>query len=233
MMSSNIQTFSDFLVLRSPISYRCSIVTPVSLIRKAMSKDSTSKAERASQFARSKSKDKAEKVSPEINDDIEEEEDCIEQDRRASDPSFEKVDKEEEVEKADEKEEVEEEARDAAPAEEAHLEEQEPEEKESEDEFNQIVDPEVEERVLVLTESVDDLRAEFLEFKRSSTIERERLEDEVRRAKEELEQFKYAPPADDDSIEEVITYKKSSKVGVLELLSNQFDDEGYMKCMLD
>ena len=197
-----------------------------------MSKD---KAERASQFAmcKTRSKDKAEKASPEINDYVEEEEDRIE------DVSF-KVDEEKAVEKADEKEEVEEEARDAAPVEEARdaapteeaqPEQHEPEEKESEDEFNQIVDPEVEERVLVLTESVDDLRAEFLEFKRSSTIERERLEFEVRRAKEELQQFKVAPPADDNSIE-VITYKESSKMGVLELLSDQFDDEGYMKCML-
>ena len=224
------------LFLRSTISYRCSIVTPVSLIRKAMSKD---KAERASQFAMCKkawSKDKAEKASPEINPYVEEEEDRIE------DVSS-KVDEEKEVEKAekaDEKEEVEEEARDAAPVEEARdaapteeaqPEQHEPEEKESEDEFNQIVDPEVEERVLVLTESVDDLRAEFLEFKRSSTIERDRLEFEVRRAKEELQQFKVAPPADDNSIE-VITYKESSKMGVLELLSDQFDDEGYMKCML-
>ena len=220
------------LFLRSTISYRCSIVTPVSLIRKAMSKD---KAERASQFAMCKkawSKDKAEKASPEINPYVEEEEDRIE------DVSS-KVDEEKEVEKADEKEEVEEEARDAAPVEEARdaapteeaqPEHYEPEEKESEDEFNQIVDPEVEERVLVLTESVDDLRAEFLEFKRSSTIERDRLEFEVRRAKEELQQFKLAPPADDNSIE-VITYKKE-KMGVLELLSDQFDDEGYMKCML-
>ena len=221
------------LFLHSAISYRCSIVTPVSLIRKAMSKD---KAERASQFAMCKkawSKDKAEKASPEINPYVEEEEDRIE------DVSS-KVDEEKAVEKADETEEVEEEvrdaapveeARDAAPAEEAQPEQQELEEKESEDEFNQIVDPEVEERVLVLTESVDDLRAEFLEFKRSSTIERERLEFEVRRAKEELQQFKVAPPADDNSIE-VITYKESSKMGVLELLSDQFDDEGYMKCML-
>ena len=220
------------LFLHSAISYRCSIVTPVSLIRKAMSKD---KAERASQFAMCKawSKDKAEKASPEINHYVEEEEDRIE------DISS-KVDEEKAVEKADEKEEVEEEARDAAPVEEARdaapteeaqPEQQEPEEKESEDEFNQIVDPEVEERVLVLTESVDDLRAEFLEFKRSSTIERDRLEFEVRRAKEELQQFKVAPPADDNSIE-VITYKESSKMSVLELLSDQFDDEGYMKCML-
>ena len=220
------------LFLHSAISYRCSIVTPVSLIRKAMSKD---KAERASQFAMCKawSKDKAEKASPEINHYVEEEEDRIE------DVSS-KVDEEKAVEKADEKEEVEEEARDAAPVEEARdaapteeaqPEQQEPEEKESEDEFNQIVDPEVEERVLVLTESVDDLRAEFLEFKRSSTIERDRLEFEVRRAKEELQQFKVAPPADDNSIE-VITYKESSKMSVLELLSDQFDDEGYMKCML-
>ena len=203
------------LFLHSAISYRCSIVTPVSLIRKAMSKD------------------KAEKASPEINDYVEEEQDRIE------DVSS-KVDEEKAVEKADETEEVEEEvrdaapveeARDAAPAEEAQPEQQELEEKESEDEFNQIVDPEVEERVLVLTESVDDLRAEFLEFKRSSTIERERLEFEVRRAKAELQQFKVAPPADDNSIE-VITYKESSKMGVLELLSDQFDDEGYMKCML-
>ena len=197
-----------------------------------MSKD---KAERASQFAMCKawSKDKAEKASPEINHYVEEEEDRIE------DISS-KVDEEKAVEKADEKEEVEEEARDAAPVEEARdaapteeaqPEQQEPEEKESEDEFNQIVDPEVEERVLVLTESVDDLRAEFLEFKRSSTIERDRLEFEVRRAKEELQQFKVAPPADDNSIE-VITYKESSKMSVLELLSDQFDDEGYMKCML-
>ena len=191
-----------------------------------MSKD---KAERASQFAMCKkawSQDKAEKASPEINPYVEEEEDRIE------DVSS-KVDEEKEVEKAekaDEKEEVEEEARDAAPVEEARDEHYEPEEKESEDEFNQIVDPEVEERVLVLTESVDDLRAEFLEFKRSSTIERDRLEFEVRRAKEELQQFKLAPPADDNSIE-VITYKKE-KMGVLELLSDQFDDEGYMKCML-
>ena len=220
------------LFLHSAISYRCSIVTPVSLIRKAMSKD---KAERASQFAmcKTRSKDKAEKASPEINDYVEEEQDRIE------DVSS-KVDEEKAVEKADETEEVEEEvrdaapveeARDAAPAEEAQPEQQELEEKESEDEFNQIVDPEVEERVLVLTESVDDLRAEFLEFKRSSTIERERLEFEVRRAKAELQQFKVAPPADDNSIE-VITYKESSKMGVLELLSDQFDDEGYMKCML-
>ena len=197
-----------------------------------MSKD---KAERASQFAmcKTRSKDKAEKASPEINDYVEEEQDRIE------DVSS-KVDEEKAVEKADETEEVEEEvrdaapveeARDAAPAEEAQPEQQELEEEESEDEFNQIVDPEVEERVLVLTESVDDLRAEFLEFKRSSTIERERLEFEVRRAKEELQQFKVAPPADDNSIE-VITYKESSKMGVLELLSDQFDDEGYMKCML-
>ena len=199
------------LFLRSTISYRCSIVTPVSLIRKAMSKD---KAERASQFAMCKkawSKDKAEKASPEINPYVEEEEDRVEEEARDAAPT--------------------EEARDAAPTEEAQPEQHEPEEKESEDEFNQIVDPEVEERVLVLTESVDDLRAEFLEFKRSSTIERERLEFEVRRAKEELQQFKVAPPADDNSIE-VITYKESSKMGVLELLSDQFDDEGYMKCML-
>lgn len=229
------------LFLHSAISYRCSIVTPVSLIRKAMSKD---KAERASQFAmcKTRSKDKAEKASPEINDYVEEEEDRIEDvsSKVDEEKEVEKVDEEKAVEKADEKEEVEEgardaapveEARDAAPAEEAQPEQQELEEKESEDEFNQIVDPEVEERVLVLTESVDDLRAEFLEFKRSSTIERERLEFEVRRAKAELQQFKVAPPADDNSIE-VITYKESSKMGVLELLSDQFDDEGYMKCML-
>ena len=206
-----------------------------------MSKD---KAERASQFAmcKTRSKDKAEKASPEINDYVEEEEDRIEDVSFKVDEekAVEKVDEEKAVEKADEKEEVEEEARDAAPveeardaapAEEAQPEQQELEEEESEDEFNQIVDPEVEERVLVLTESVDDLRAEFLEFKRSSTIERERLEFEVRRAKAELQQFKVAPPVDDNSIE-VITYKESSKMGVLELLSDQFDDEGYMKCML-
>ena len=197
-----------------------------------MSKD---KAERASQFAMCKawSKDKAEKASPEINHYVEEEEDRIEDisSKVDEEKAVEKVDEEKAVEKADEKEEVEEEARDAAPTEEAQPEQQEPEEKESEDEFNQIVDPEVEERVLVLTESVDDLRAEFLEFKRSSTIERDRLEFEVRRAKEELQQFKVAPPADDNSIE-VITYKESSKMSVLELLSDQFDDEGYMKCML-
>ena len=197
-----------------------------------MSKD---KAERASQFAmcKTRSKDKAERASPEINDYVEEEEDRIEDvsSKVDEEKAVEKVDEEKAVEKADEKEEVEEEARDAAPAEEAQPEQQELEEKESEDEFNQIVDPEVEERVLVLTESVDDLRAEFLEFKRSSTIERERLEFEVRRAKAELQQFKVAPPADDNSIE-VITYKESSKMGVLELLSDQFDDEGYMKCML-
>ena len=182
------------------------------------------------------SKDKAEKKSPEINHDAEEEEDRIEQDRRASDPSFEKADdEEEEVEEADEEEEEEEEARDAAPAEEEQLEQQGPEEKDCDDDFNQIVDPEVEERVLVLTESVDDLRAEFLEFKRSSTIERERLELEVRRAKEELQQFKLDTPADDNSIE-VVTYKGSSRGALCqaaELLSDQFDDEGYMKCMLD
>ena len=208
---------SDLLFLHSAISYRCSIVTPVSLIRKVMSKD------------------KAEKKSPEINHDAEEEEDRIEQDRRVSEQSFEKADEEEEVEEADEEEGEEEEARDAAPAEEAQLEEQEPEKKESEDEFNQIVDPEVEERVLVLTESVDDLRAEFLEFKRASTIERERLELEVRRAKEELQQFKLVTPADDNSIE-VVTYKGSSGGALAqaaEMLSDQFDDEGYMKCMLD
>lgn len=119
---------------------------------------------------------------------------------------------------------MEEETRDAP------VEEVAPEEPE-EDEFNQIVDPEVEERVLVLTESVDDLRAEFQEFKRVSTIERERLELEVRHAKDELQRAKMAPPANDDN-SLVEDKPQSALVQIASMFSEQFDDEGYMKCML-
>ena len=125
---------------------------------------------------------------------------------------------------------MEEETRDAPVEEEQPEAPEEPEEKESEDEFNQIVDPEVEERVLVLTESVDDLRAEFQEFKRVSTIERERLEFEVRQAKEELQRAKMAPPTDDNSLVE--DKPQSALVKIASMFSEQFDDEGYMKCML-
>lgn len=106
---------------------------------------------------------------------------------------------------------------------------QEPEKTESEDdEFNQIIDPEVEERVLVLTESVDDLRAELLEFKRTSTIERERLEFEVRQAKEELQRVKMAPLPKDN----VEPKNESVLVHIATMFSDQFDEQGYMKCLL-
>ena len=175
---------------------------------------------------------KAEKASPEIDHDIEQEEDRIQgapskaEESQASARSSKKVEKE-----------AEEETRDAPVEEEAPEEpeeevSEEPEEKESEDEFNQIVDPEVEERVLVLTESVDDLRAEFQEFKRVSTIERERLELEVRQAKEELQKAKMAPPAADDDNSLVAEKPQSALVKIASMFSEQFDDEGYMKCML-
>ena len=213
-----------------------SIVTPVNLIRKL-----------------SKTR-KPEKASPEVDHDIEQEEDRIQgapskaEESQVSARSARSSKKEVE-------EEVEEETRDApveeeepeAPEEPEELEEpeepeepeeleelEEPEEKESEDEFNQIVDPEVEERVLVLTESVDDLRAEFQEFKRVSTIERERLEFEVRQAKEELQRARMAPPAppsyDDNSLVE--DKQQSVLAHIASRFSEQFDDEGYMKCML-
>ena len=200
-----------------------SIVTPVNLIRKL-----------------SKTR-KPEKASPEVDHDIEQEEDRIQgapskaEESQVSARSARSSKKEVE-------EEVEEETRDApveeeeeepeAPEEPEELEE--PEEKESEDEFNQIVDPEVEERVLVLTESVDDLRAEFQEFKRVSTIERERLEFEVRQAKEELQRARMAPPSppsyDDNSLVE--DKQQSVLAHIASRFSEQFDDEGYMKCML-
>jgi len=171
---------------------------------------------------RGTSTDKVEKVSPVIDHDVEQEEDRIQgasskgEESQVSDRSSEKT-----IEK-------EEEARDA-PAEESQPEE--PEEKEIEDEFNQIVDPEVEERVLVLTESVDDLRAEFHEFKRSSTIERERLELEVRQAKEELQRAKLVPPVCDDN--SIVEAKESSAlIKIASMFSEQFDDDGYMRCML-
>ena len=210
-----------------------SIVTPVNLIRKL-----------------SKTR-KPEKASPEVDHDIEQEEDRIQgapskaEESQVSARSARSSKKEVE-------EEVEEETRDApveeeepeAPEEPEELEEpeepeeleelEEPEEKESEDEFNQIVDPEVEERVLVLTESVDDLRAEFQEFKRVSTIERERLEFEVRQAKEELQRARMAPPSppsyDDNSLVE--DKQQSVLAHIASRFSEQFDDEGYMKCML-
>lgn len=192
-----------FLLLSS--QYR-SIITPVNLIRK-VSKTT-----------------KAEKASPEIDHDIEQEEDRIQgapskaEESQASARSSKKVEKE-----------ADEETRDAPVEEEAS---EEPEEKESEDEFNQIVDPEVEERVLVLTESVDDLRAEFQEFKRVSTIERERLELEVRQAKDELQRAKMAPPAANDDNSLVAEKPQSALVKIASMFSEQFDDEGYMKCML-
>lgn len=203
-----------------------SIVTPVNLIRKL-----------------SKTR-KPEKASPEVDHDIEQEEDRIqgapskaeESQVSARSARSSKKEVEEEVEEETRDAPVEEEEEDPeAPEEPEELEEpEEPEEKESEDEFNQIVDPEVEERVLVLTESVDDLRAEFQEFKRVSTIERERLEFEVRQAKEELQRARMAPPSppsyDDNSLVE--DKQQSVLAHIASRFSEQFDDEGYMKCML-
>ena len=203
-----------------------SIVTPVNLIRKL-----------------SKTR-KPEKASPEVDHDIEQEEDRI-QDAPSKAEESQVSARSARSSKKEVEEEVEEETRDApveeeeeepeAPEEPEELEEpEEPEEKESEDEFNQIVDPEVEERVLVLTESVDDLRAEFQEFKRVSTIERERLEFEVRQAKEELQRARMAPPSppsyDDNSLVE--DKQQSVLAHIASRFSEQFDDEGYMKCML-
>ena len=172
---------------------------------------------------------KPEKASPEIDHDIEQEEDRIQsapsKESHVSARSARSARSSKKVEKEEE------ETRDAPVEEEQPEAPEEPEEKESEDEFNQIVDPEVEERVLVLTESVDDLRAEFQEFKRVSTIERERLEFEVRQAKEELQRAKMAPPANDDN-SLVEDKPQSALVKIASMFSEQFDDEGYMKCML-
>jgi len=175
---------------------------------------------------------KPEKASPEIDHDIEQEEDRIQsapsKESHVSARSARSARSSKKVEKEEE------ETRDAPVEEEQPEAPEEPEEKESEDEFNQIVDPEVEERVLVLTESVDDLRAEFQEFKRVSTIERERLEFEVRQAKEELQRARMAPPAppsyDDNSLVE--DKQQSVLAHIASRFSEQFDDEGYMKCML-
>ena len=202
----------------------CSIVTPVNLIRKL-----------------SKTR-KPEKASPEVDHDIEQEEDRIqgapskaeESQVSARSARSSKKEVEEEVEEETRDAPVEEEEPEAPEEPEEPEELEEPEEKESEDEFNQIVDPEVEERVLVLTESVDDLRAEFQEFKRVSTIERERLEFEVRQAKEELQRARMAPPSppsyDDNSLVE--DKQQSVLAHIASRFSEQFDDEGYMKCML-
>lgn len=115
------------------------------------------------------------------------------------------------------------------------LEERDTAEKEEEEEnaeeadFNRLVDPEVEERVLVLTESVDDLRAELDEFKRVSTLERERLEKQVEDAREELK--KVTATATDDADDKTQAEEKAY-FGLAEAIADQFDDEGYMKCML-